>query len=134
MCFGKDQSFHKDAIDMVARLNLGGVSIYTFCLVHPRSRCTSYEETTNHQLYLRGGGACVHCCQNRIKSSLGQFLFHAVPPVHFILDWFYQNLSVNSWEYGAIQRASKCENANVQANAKMLVWKQMQDAVYKQIK
>ena len=46
MCSSKDQSFHKGTIYMVPRPNLGDGSVYTFCSVHPRLRCTSFDETT----------------------------------------------------------------------------------------
>lgn len=57
-CLGKDQSFHKDTIYMIPRPNLGGRSIYTFCQVHPRSKHTSYKETTSATSVVRG--ACAH--------------------------------------------------------------------------
>ena len=46
-CSSKDQSFHKGAIYMVPKPNLGGDSIYTLRLVHPRPRRTSHKENWN---------------------------------------------------------------------------------------
>ena len=46
MCSIKDQSFHKNTIYMILRLNPGDNSIYTFYSVYSRPRHTSHEETT----------------------------------------------------------------------------------------
>jgi len=39
----KDQSFHKGAMYMVPKPNLGGDSIFTLHLVHPRQRYTFHD-------------------------------------------------------------------------------------------
>ena len=46
MCSSKYQSFHKNALHMVLRPNIGRDLIYNLCPIHLRPRCTSHEKTT----------------------------------------------------------------------------------------
>ena len=99
MCSGNIIPSHKGAIHMVPKLHLDGNSIYTLCLVYPRSRCTSHNETT-HRGQLCPQVANHHCCQpvvaNPTSPSIIIFLSKIFLYILFIL--YYMCLEMRKCE------------------------------------